>query len=378
MKNQKTIKKGQKKRDPFGQIIKEKTTKNTTKNTIKNTSKNTTKREFEPTNKKVIPVEETKNVLEIALQDQKTVDIKQLTQGLGKLQLDAAKRSDLANVLAKSLIDKTVALLSMISTLEEEREEDEVSGIVIEVLQSFKQKKGENSLLALVKDKNILAVIASKKVGKQLDTFLTEKDLVCLIPVPDLTDDVSKFLSEGKPPNEILSFLQSKVDSKLNLSKLALPVLSHVLKEMEVETKAPKLDAIDKYVDLLKRVVGNDRETEVKMIYTVLNATERDVLKSVFAKLCVLKICSVESFLDWRDDTKLSKESKETQQKKKAVLVKVNDWLSEIETALKKEQEGEDHPDGEASDDEGVEDEEEEEDEFLVNPNLEFFKKKST
>jgi len=315
--------------------------------------------------------------LESAIAENEPVDSSKLGQGLARIPLESESQiSNLAEILAKSLIEKHLALSYMLILLRDKRP-SEAGNIALHVLKIVQSKKGDQTLLTMVNKANakfdkssLITLITHPKElnDSQLADFLLEHDLLCLKPVPDITLTIANALQENQSPSQILNLITEQVDEKVKVSYLAETVVSHILPLVVGQSQAtdkkgiatPNLDIIDSYLPLLKRIIANDKDTQLKVIYIIQNKTSAGMVRSIFDRVHRIGICSGESFLTWRDDTNLTKD-KELQKIKKNTLIKVNSWLTDIETALNKVEEA-------PKDEEVVPDEEEEEDEYLKKP----------
>jgi len=196
--------------------------------------------------------------------------------------------------------------------------------------------------------------------------FLTTKELLCLFPVPDLTESVLSLLEKGKSANEILTHINGSVDEKMKVPYLLTPVASFIVTKASKEKKF-NMGVLTSYTPLLQRVIANDSVCELKFIYVVQNGVTKDEVKSVFEKIHSEKLASSESFILWKDDLPdlTIKGNKESIAKKRSILSKVFGWLERLQTEIRIAIEGPPPAEGE-------EEEEEEEDEYLSNPNKEF------
>jgi len=207
-------------------------------------------------------------------------------------------------------------------------------------------------------------IIPSKTPVKD---FLADKDLLCLLPTPDLTVSVMSLLEAGKSEADVLAHINGSVDEKVKVPYLLTPVATYVLNKGGKDKKF-NMDVLTNFSSLLHRLVANDSVCELKFIYLIQNTLEKDVVKSVFQRVHADKLVSSESFILWKDDLPdiTIKGNKESLTKKRSILSKVFTWLEELQNQIRIAIEGPPPAEGEE------EVEEEEEDEYLSNPNKEF------
>lgn len=179
-----------------------------------------------------------------------------------------------------------------------------------------------------------------------------------------------KSLADGKSLKDLLVYINKEVSIKISVSELAVPIAKDAFTKVFPKDKI-NIDALENYTELLKRtcfIPISDLPAQAMVIYEAQSAwlasqkkpKKGDIL-DIFKKLHELSIVSPEGIMHWRDD-RIVKAWK----KKSKVLLAVNNWVQEIELTYIK-------PLRVDQDDEGDEGDEDLEDEYLQNPNRDFF-----
>jgi len=166
-------------------------------------------------------------------------------------------------------------------------------------------------------------------------------------------------------PESVLKLVRSLVDESLPLAYLGPVVADRAFAQVFADKKNPKIDAINEFVPLLKRVVGNDSHAQMNVVFkaqgawfAATNGLDKVFIGQLFSALLDQGVVSGEGFNAWREDR-----SDKTKGKPMALL-KVNKWLEEVVAKLVKAD------DEEEQDGEGDEGDGEELDPYLQNPNL--------
>jgi hypothetical protein len=275
---------------------------------------------------------DTKSKLVKTIEDKESVADKVLKKDIAKYIKSEEDRAELIDCLAKSVFVKVLMLADMVATLQEKVPE-EVSPIVVGVLQFLKDKKGEVLLnKILVHSKlDVVAVIADKLEDEALDAFLIEKDLLCLKPVPDLSVDIKKALSAGSTPTDVLKLINDKIDDKLSAAVMASAV-ADALGAAIFKATPPAIELIKEWSPLLKRVlctVKEDVAAQVEALIALQTAWNtaklpKAVIKPIFEAMHEHVGIGHEGFTAWKVDT-----SKVSPGKMKALL-QVNSWVESI------------------------------------------------
>ena len=100
---------------------------------------------------------------------------------------------------------------------------DQAGSLVIGVLLFLKNKKGEAVLKKMVKKSKLdfMPVICPDMDEEAFTAFLTEKDLLCMVPVPDLSSDIGKMLSDGGDVAAVLAKVNESIAPELSAASLA-------------------------------------------------------------------------------------------------------------------------------------------------------------
>jgi hypothetical protein len=226
--------------------------------------------------------------LEKTLEDRESVTNKVLQKDVAIYIKTEADRDTLIEGLAKSVFAKVLIFADMVATLKEKVSE-EASAIVVAVLQWLFSAKGEVILMKiLVHSKmDVIAIIATGLEGDALDSFLIEKDLLCLKPVPDLSVDIKKALAAGDSPADVLKLINSKIDDKLSAA-IMVPAVTEALGLAIFKATPPAIDQIELYAPLLKRVLAPKDLVAQKDALLVLTGAwntaklPKGVIKSIF------------------------------------------------------------------------------------------------
>jgi len=331
----------------------------------------------ELTKAKVISKADLKSELSKAMEEKSPVTISDLTSGLADLnfQDDSDFKIDLVRVVCLSLSEKRLSgfnwktLIAMLSDKFQETSHNLITDVVL----YLKNKKGLHELKTSLSKEDkaeIFACITHKKDDKTIETFLVEKDLMFLLPTPDLTDYIQDSLEKGKAPKTILKYINEQVQPKINVSDLAVPIAKDAFAKV-FKTAKYNIDVLDSYSELLKRtsVKPIDLQAQTMIVYEaqaawITSKSSKAAIKELFQKLHVLGIVTPEGFVSWRGDRKVKSKGKPK------TLLYVNSWLAEIEPQPERTQLSDDEDEG----DEGDDYIDEEIDGYLQNPNLAFFR----
>jgi hypothetical protein len=299
----------------------------------------------------VVAVEDLVSGLQKAITAFSSVDLATLTDGLAKLEIEEGEEDSLTNMLAKSIFTDKISLAEVITALQAHRSEKELPGLLIKVMVGTKDKKGERPLVEAVRamDTDVLGIIAPGLEGDKLDTFLEKNGLLCIKPIPvdSLLSWVEDALGKKTSAKDILSHVNKQVDAKISVVDLAPVVAKHTMAIVYADASKPALGALDEYAQLLVRVLNSppDLDAQRTFLFAVQKAWyeagkgKGKEAKEMMIKIFDLKICAVEAFVMWKEDTKDSTPGK------MKLLLKVNSWL---ETVLPKPVE-EDYDEGDDS-----------------------------
>lgn len=315
--------------------------------------------------KNVVAVEERESVLQKKITNAEVVTMDDLISGLSKLAVDDKDtHAGFVDTLAKSLKAKTLTLEDSFRQIRNDVDDSLVSDLTTEVILSLKTKMESEAVFTdFIRHSgvDIFPTICGKELkGEELEAFLSEKDLLCIKPVPDLSDHVSKALANGESPDSILKHINTTVGDNICVSNLAPVVLEAALEKVLADKDKADTAALDPFHPLLHRILHVPfdlaMQTECAFVAQVAwykKGAVKKVMKELFPALHDKAIISPEAFMEWKEDTKKEKKSK------MKTLLAISSWLEEIK------------PKEEVFDDEGDEGDEEDE-EYLHNPNLAF------
>jgi len=310
---------------------------------------------------KTVTVDKRTTKLELALLSLDPVTIKDLEEGLRKLDLSKVTE-ELSALLGRSLFTKSVSVDDVVKVCLMELDEA-APAVLLSIFKVAKNKMGERGLTEAVRDAEVdlLDAIAEGVEGEALDKFLTEHGLLCIKRLPDISEEVEKALADGTAAADIVKLIADKVDAELSVVQLLSVATAGVFGMVFADKAAINAEALSKYAPLLERIVRQptDEQAEVSLIFAAQQAwyeagKDKVFAKELFPQLLELNLATPEAFITWRDDTQNRKTKG-----KMDMLLKINSWITEIEPREEY--------------DEGDEGDEEEEDEYLTNPNSEYF-----
>lgn len=316
--------------------------------------------------KTVVAVEELESTLQKKITNAEVVTMDDLINGLSKLAVDDNDtNAGFVDTMAKSLKAKTLTLEDSFRQIRGDVDDSLIANLTTEIILSLKTKMESEAVFTdFIRHSgvDIFPTICGKELkGEELEAFLTEKDLLCIKPVPDLSEHVSKALASGDSPDSILKHINSTVGETICVSNLGPVVLKAVLDKVLATKDKADTTAFDAFIPLLHRILHVPfdlaMQTECAFVAQVAwfeKGAVKKVMKELFPALHDKAIISAEAFMEWKEDTKKEKKSK------MKTLLAISAWLQEIE------------PKEEYFDDEGDEGDEEDEDEYLQNPNLAF------
>jgi len=312
----------------------------------------------------VVAVEELESSLQKKITNAEVVTMGDLINGLSKLAIkDADTHTGFVDTMAKSLKAHSLTLEDSFRQIQNDIDESLVANLTTEIIVSLKIKMESEAVFTdfIRANTDILPVICGKELeGEELEAFLTEKDLLCIKPVPDLSEHVSKALADGESSDSILAHINKTVGDTICVSNLGPVVLKSVLEKVLVEKGKADTAAIDSFTPLFHRILhvpfDLGMQTECAFVAQLAwfeKGAVKAVMKELFPALHEKGIISAEAFMEWKEDTKKEKKSK------MKTLLAISAWLEEI----KPKEEVYD-------DDEGDEGDEDEQDEYLQNRNL--------
>lgn len=301
----------------------------------------------------IVPISQKQSKLDKLIAEGESVNVKVLAKDIAKLSLDEEKQGELCEVLAKSVNLERIKLAEAVNTLTEKVPET-AAAVVTQLLQVLLKKKKEKKLLKMVsKSKlDVLDIIAKGLEGDKLQEFLAEKELLCLVPVADVSTDVTKKLeAEGAASvDAVLKLVNDEIDVQLSAASV-VPAVSKYLFSQVFKGDTIDTDVIKTFVPLLNRCLNvpkPDFEAHKDVLFAAQKKWDKSNysgnIKDIFISLHENELLTHEAFNLWKEDTK-----SKTKGKMKALL-KVNSWIESI-TPI---------PVSEFDEDEGDEEEEEE------------------
>jgi len=297
-------------------------------------------------------VAQRKSPLEQALEERDVLSVDLLTESLGDLKLSAGNtRAQLVDGAARSLADGSLSLSSWLSVSQEKRGVEEAGELLVDVLQSFKEKKSDRELVELCKPESeqVMTLVKAAAGDKDLDAFLGEKELIVIKPVSDLTEDVRSSFASGKSADDVLAMVTASAGDKLIVSYLAPVVLEEALKGVFEEKKSPKLEVLSTFGPLLKRVLLNDHPAQGAALFQLQgtwfqNGSDKSIILPLFQKMEA--IIEPQGYVNWLENVKNKTPGRVP------ALLKVSSFVKEQQAKLEPEPEEYEGDEGEEYDDE--------------------------
>jgi len=279
--------------------------------------------------------------------------------GLHKVSLSSSsEQRGLVDVLAKSLVAKTLGLRECLQTIKADVKAELIPTLCTQMLQATLAKMDEVQFTKYVRscDIDVLGLICGDMEEEEVKKFLTEKELLCIKPVPDLSNHVTTSLESGESPDTLLAHINKTV-GPVSVSSLGPFVMKVAMAKVLADIDNASA-ALQPYLALFNRILSEPLDLsmqkqcvfEAQLAWFAAGAT-KGVIKKVFIALHDTEIITPEAFMEWKEDTNQHKKSKMKS------LLQTNSWLEEIK------------PVEETYEDEGDEGDEEE-DEYLRNPNI--------
>ena len=306
------------------------------------------------------------NPLDRAVRDKQTVTEAELREGLAGLTITegGAVVKDVAVVIAKSLSEGKLGLAAVVKAAAEKADggKAEAGGagqqLLVEVLQAYRDRKGEKGLLELVQGSgvDVLEALLPAASAAQVEAFLASHSLLVLKPIPDLTAEVQSLLAASAPPQQIVDALNARLSASVPVPALTRQVGLHVFKS--VFASPSPAAAVKESLPLLARV-GNDAGGRLLLLYCAQQCWfekggAKAALKDAMQAMMAGKAVESADLVAWRDDLK---EGKGWTGKPKALL-QVNAWLKGVEEEEKKRRPKEEEEEEEEDEDEDDDDDE--------------------
>lgn len=313
----------------------------------------------------VVSYKNARSPLETAIRDSTEIGADSLAESFKRFNLKKTPANEAGLVLANSMLSKKVPPAEFLSAVEEYIPAKETAAIIVGAVAKSLQSRSARTLRRVFdadEQKVILDFVNTESLeGDELDAYLTEQGLFFLKPLPQITDDVLELVNAAASADEVLSFIDSKLTASQVPHTLAVPVLSAILKTVVVSKTELDLSPIAKYAPVLLRC-ENDHESQKELCFAVQRALYkagdlRRQTASILRALFDAQLVEFEGLDAWRDDR-----SKQNKKGKAAALSSANSFIVEV-TPVEPEEEDEEEGD----------EEEEEIDEYLRNPNAEYF-----
>jgi len=291
----------------------------------------------------------------------------ELTESFRRLDLKKTKPKASALALSSSLLLEKFTLAEMCSSIKAnvKNSEDASAVVVATLVEIF--SKGRRTFLKILGKLELATIndlVNTGQSSEEYDAFLQTQNLLFLKTVPDVSEEVSQTLQQGASSTETMALLDSKMDSAQTPTNL-IPVISTSVLNLVFAGKDPALDVIVDWAKVLLRCLS-DVASEISILFTAQRVwykktkarpmTVNKKLRAVFQKLHECELVSFEALAGWRDDRKTKVKGKPQ------ALLGVSTWITEITPPEPEPEEGDEE-----------EDEEEPIDEYLRNPNSEFF-----
>lgn len=279
----------------------------------------------------VVDITKQGSALKQAMDQKDTVDAAKLEGNLEALDLsDADVLESLSLVLAKSIIKATLTGDELAAAMQSDLTDAQVSQVLESMCLKIKSLEGNTALVKMVSgtQADLASLVSGGKTGDDLDAFLREKDMMDLLPVPNVTDDVMASLKAGDAPEKTLKVVTDGVDAKLSVSYLCEPVTAFVMDKVLADAKNPDLDVVAAYGPLLQRAAARDVEAQIDLIFQVSTAWAKAgkvgaTCKKIFMAFHEAGVISGEAFVAWKESTRKDKN-------KMQVLLKLSMWVTEI------------------------------------------------
>lgn len=312
----------------------------------------------------VVSYSNAKSPLEIAIEEASDLDASALTESLDRLDFKKTEADQVGLIFANALVDDKFNLTKFMDAVKARLTDrkDDISTLVRCVISALSNKadRTRRKVLDGYDTQYLIGLIAADKSEEETDAFLLEQGLYFLKPVPDITDEVNKALGANTDPDALLELINSKVDASQSPSELAPIITEHVLSLVFESKNEPNLEIISVWAPVLIRC-ESDAGAEAQVLFAAQRCWyraggQRKFIRPLFEKLYDTKVVSFDGLAIWRDDR-----TKSNSKGKAQALLGCNNWITEITPPEPEEEEDEE------------EDEEEVIDEYLRNPNSEFF-----
>lgn len=309
-----------------------------------------------------------KSPLELALDpeyaDATDIIFEELTESFRRFDIKKTDAKASAVALSSSLLTQKFTMAEFCSSIQVNLRSQKATSAVVAATLKEVFAKGNRTFLKLlgkVELSTINALINTGQTDEEYDAFLKAQNLLFLKAVPDMSDEVSQTL-ESSSAAETLALIDSKVDSVQTPSQL-IPVVSTFVLNRVFEGKQPNVNVITEWAPVLLRCLS-DLASEISILFTAQRLwykktkgklSAKGQIRSVMEKLHECDIVSFDALAAWRDDRTTKCKGKPQ------ALLGVSTWITEITPPPPEEEEDEEEEDEEIVD------------EYLRNPNSEFF-----
>jgi len=279
----------------------------------------------------LLTAEKAKTPLEAAIDNLNSlIEAKDLASSFQRLDLNRAPISDATVVLGNSLIDNKFTAGQLMDAIEAQISTS-ARTLLISVCKYIKSKGRAACLTSEgAAMTRILETIRAELDQSALATFLQTEDLEFLLPVVDITSEVSALLVRGGTPAAVLALINEKLPSARSAALLKPVISMAILERVFADSKNIDLSHVDSFADVLARCANGDVAIEADVLFCATRVwckagADRSNIKAVFQKLYQSKVVSYEGIVAWRDDRNRGKNDKKPQ-----ALMAVNSWIADI------------------------------------------------
>jgi hypothetical protein len=211
-------------------------------------------------------------------------------------------------------------------------------------------------------EEKLINAIAGDKSGDELDALLKSNGLLFLKPVGNnLSKNVTSRLEKGDSPDSVLKYIASQVNPEVPVDFLLATITKTCMDKAVTAADSNAADIFNSFAPLIQRAVFKAPKSEKQVVFALQSAwfaagADKKVIKGLAQALFESQAISYDGFDQWREDTTNKSKGK------LPMLIKITSFLEENRPK---------EPDYEEDEEEG--EDEEEIDDYLTNPNAEYF-----